>query len=692
MFDGAQFCKDCGHSLSDDSANTQRQDNVANENEVDFVVTESGHTSAPELIGLDQKKDAKPDEDDFEIKSTASLLDDEAVTPGASTAPFKSDSDLIGESAPPVPPAVTADSEFQKPAEAAEPVKENEKKDFKKLSQEELEAVNRNLYGPHVPAKKQAKPNSEKGEISDKLKKNIDDFSDRQKSNEGGIKSIEDPAQNGSVLKTHKVRGVAFYRKNFIQIVGNPYLHNGDELTVNEKTYILREKKISRNMAIGIFSGILAIALVVIGLQLINPTISGEGEIVGMLLDENRQPVLEKTRVAIPGLNKTTTTNAQGFFRFDLVPTGTYEIVYELGDRSSGKGNATVTAGQTTLTTFGFSDSRQVASSTRSETTTRSNQQPSNVSQQSSRPSQQTTSTSSNKSQTTYGSIKLAANITDARLSVDDKILGSGNVIYGRIPVGRHRVKVERQGYSEYSTVIDIDSDQIITVTANLTPLARATETGTADSHMSKGNTAFSEKNYAKAIAEYSKALEISPNLKEAYAKRAEAYGKNGNSEAAAQDYVRLGEIYRVAKNNVKAINAFTSALAYQPKDKVALVGRGGARLDNGDYRSALIDYDGALKIDNQFYPALLGGGLAHFRLGNNKQADKYFKNAYKLNQNDPFLFQNMMLNYLALDDIKNIRKIYAEYKTVASPSELAEFKTSGRYEPVMRLVKEEDR
>ncbi|MEP0829225.1 MAG: tetratricopeptide repeat protein [bacterium] len=692
MFDGAQFCKDCGYSLTDENTNTPRQDEVVSESEVDFVVTESGHTSAPELIGLDRKKDLKSDDEEFEIKSTASLLDDEAVTPDAATTPFKGENDLIGESAPPIPPVVAATDELKKPAETAEQSKDKEKKDFKKLSQEELEAVNRNLYGPHVPEGKQAKSTSERGELSEKLRKNIDELTERQKANEGGIKAIDDPAQNGAVLKTHKVRGVAFYRKNFIQIVGNPYLHNGDELTVNEKTYILREKKISRNMAIGIFTGILAVVLVIVGLQLINPTISGEGEIVGMLLDENRQPVLEKSRISIPSLNKTTTTNAQGFFRFDLVPTGTYEIVYELGDRYTGKGNATVTSGQTTLMTFGFSEGRQVASSIRTETTARSAQQQNSASQPPTRATQQTTSSASNKSQPSYGSIKLAANVTDARLSVDDRILGSGNVIYGRIPVGRHRVKVERQGYAEYSTVVDIDSDQIVTVTANLTPQSRAAETGTADSHMSKGNAAFAEKNYAKAIAEYSKALEISPNLKEAYAKRAEAYGKNGNSEAAAVDYIRLGEIYRVAKNNVKAINAFTSALAYQPKDKIALVGRGGARLDNGDYRPALIDYEEALKIDNQFYPALLGGGMAHFRLGNNKQADKYFKNAYKLNQSDPYLFQNMMLNYLALDDIKNIRKIYAEYKTVASPSELAEFKTSSRYEPVMRLIKEEDR
>jgi tetratricopeptide (TPR) repeat protein len=131
--------------------------------------------------------------------------------------------------------------------------------------------------------------------------------------------------------------------------------------------------------------------------------------------------------------------------------------------------------------------------------------------------------------------------------------------------------------------------------------------------------------------------------------------------------------------------------LTYVPQNQTALIARGNTRLDNGDYRSALADFESALKIDNQYYAALFGGGVAQFKLGNNKQADKYFKNANKVNQSDPVLYQYMMLNYLALDDIKNIKKIYAEFKTVADPSELAEFKSSSRFQPVLRLIDEKE-
>jgi len=50
------------------------------------------------------------------------------------------------------------------------------------------------------------------------------------------------------------------------------------------------------------------------------------------------------------------------------------------------------------------------------------------------------------------------------------------------------------------------------------------------------------------------------------------------------------------------------------------------------------------------------------------------------------------MLNYLADDDIKNLQRTYAEFKIIADPAELAEFKSSSRFEPVLRLIDEENR
>jgi len=78
--------------------------------------------------------------------------------------------------------------------------------------------------------------------------------------------------------------------------------------------------------------------------------------------------------------------------------------------------------------------------------------------------------------------------------------------------------------------------------------------------------------------------------------------------------------------------------------------------------------------------------------MGDHKNAEKYFKKAYEINRSDPYIYQYLMLTYLARDDIKSLRKIYAEFKVVANPVELAEFKSSSRFEPVLRLINEEDK
>ncbi|SYZ73492.1 hypothetical protein TRIP_C21610 [Candidatus Zixiibacteriota bacterium] len=679
-FDGAQFCRDCGAPLGEsvDSASPATQNG---QRDNDFVVTEAAQSPAPSMV-TGEKDPSKPPEDDLDIKSTASLLDDDAVVSGP--LPEKnSQFTPIGESAPPPPPV--SDYEISDMAQKCQartgevPAKDNP--EFKKLSADEVAAIQKNLYGASAPTPpKAANVNAPVNHTAQEPPSPV-------------VRPIEDPAQMPGVQKANKVRGVAFFHGNFIQLVGNAYLHPGDEMAIGDRHYMLRPKKISRKMAIGIFAGILAVVLIVVGLQLIGPTVSGDGEIIGIVLDANHQPYLEGARISIPSLNKTTRSNAQGFFRFELIPTGTYDVVYELGPDMMGRSNATVTSGQVTLTTFG--DSKPVVRNTEPAPARVAPSQ-NNRNAVSSAPQRSGSGTSANegRSDAGYGNIRLQADVADARLTVDDKVLGAGNNTYTRIKSGMHKIKVDKDGYQSYSAVINIESNQTSLVNAALKPSATASTSKppSADDFYARGNNYFSSKDYAKAIDEYTRAINLAPNMREAYAKRAEACVKIGDKLKAVDDYNRVGEIYRFANNPTKAIEAFSASLTYAPENKVALVGRGGARIDNGEYRSALADFEVALKQDGNFYPALFGGGLSQFKLGNNKQADKYFKTAYKVNPADPYLYQYMMLNYLALDDIKNLKKVYAEYKAVAPPAELAEFRSSSRFAPIMRLVEGETR
>lgn len=687
LFDGAQFCKDCGAPLDSAAEQHNTRPDQSADDKLDFVVTESIGTSSPELIGMENPGNPTRNTDDgLEIKSTANLLEDEAAGIPLHDANIV-ENGPIGDSTPPPPPVADQNPQLSQataPDKKSSPLKE--KSEIRKLSKEEIAHITNYLYqdqeGPETANQRPSRKEIGQTSASE----------DTTSSPQNSVRPISDPAQAVNIPKTHKVRGVAFFKNNFIQIVGSSNLHTGDELTINDKHYLLRPKKFSKKLTIGLLVGVFAILLFMVGSQFINPTVSGDGEIIGIILDQNHQPFIAGARVTIPALNKITKTNAQGFFRFELVPTGTYDLVYELGDEYVGRSNATVTSGQTTLMTFGNAQPKPRASSSpRTEIEGSGGVSPAR--QETARTRDNSGSETKTREASGYGNLKLAANIADARLSIDDKILGAGNNTYSRIKAGRHKIKVEKAGYAEYTGTVEVASDQ--TTSLNVVLNAKSESSGaalTAADYFGQGEAALAANTYQKAVGAYSNALKVSPGYKEAYWKRAEAYGKLNQNEEAADDYIRLGEIYRVAGAHDQAINSFTSALTYSPKNRVALVGRGGAKLDNGDYRPALADFEEALKTDDQFYPALYGCGISQFRLGNNKQADKYFKNAYRINQKDPYLYQYMMLNYLALDDIKNMKKIYTEFKAIAAPTELAEFKSSSRFAPVIRLINEEDR
>ena len=247
---------------------------------------------------------------------------------------------------------------------------------------------------------------------------------------------------------------------------------------------------------------------------------------------------------------------------------------------------------------------------------------------------------------------------------------------------------VSKPGYTDYTEIVTVSKNKTKTVKANLSRKADESEkTLSANDYFDLGNNALTDANYKTAITEFTKAIQLSPNHIDSYSKRAEAYASIGDNNKAAADYIRLGEIYKFKKQNSRAITQFSSALKYSKNSIAALVGRAGARMDKGEYRSALFDYSSAIDIDNQFYPAQFGAGIAKYNLGDNKNAEKYFKKAKKINSSDPRLYHYLMLNYLARDNIKQVKKTYSQFKDVAGSNELAEFKSSSRFAPVVRII-----
>jgi len=691
-FDGAQFCKKCGATLAETN-NIPAENNSDFNDDLEFEVTETIEPDAPQLFGNGPSKKKKTDEESLEIEDNANLLGDDQI-------------DVPSESEISTDRLALNDTEPQKP-EITDPVKPDriekadsfmvdwgstsesgEKKDNSPQDEEKPESADNTPSAQEFSRKR----------LEIETEKNMQSQSDRpalHKVPNFNSSNIDAPQTSESqITKSSRVRGVAYFYRNIIQLAGNPFLHENDDIVFKNKPYRLKPYRISKKAKFIGIAAMFVLLSIIIGSQIIGPALPGYGQIVGIVLDESGQPYLGGASIYIPELDKSITSNALGFFRFNNVPTGSYELVYRLGDYLEGRENITVTPGSISMRSFGDYETSEKSYNytVQPEITGQKAVLPSNEAVKKTTKSGKKKPAATKKSSSGYGKIKLVANVEGAKFVVDSKTLGAGNNTYTRIKSGKRKIQVSKPGYTEYTEIVTVSKNKTKTVKANLSrKVTDSDETLTANDYFILGNDAFAAKKYESAINEYTRAIELSPNHIDAYSKRAQAYAAIGHNEKSASDYIRIGEIYSFRNQNGLAISQFTSALKYSPDNKTALVGRAGARMDKGEYRSALIDYTSALEIDDRFYPARFGAGIAEFKLGDNKSAEKHFKKAKKINDSDPKLYHYLMLNYLDSDNIKQVKKTYGQFKNVVRPDELAEFKSSSRFAPIIRLIDEDD-
>lgn len=106
--------------------------------------------------------------------------------------------------------------------------------------------------------------------------------------------------------------------------------------------------------------------------------------------------------------------------------------------------------------------------------------------------------------------------------------------------------------------------------------------------------TVFHEKGqYDKAIAQYTKAIELNADNAMAYYNRGLAYLNKGQYDKAVSDYNKVIEL--------------------NPKDSEARYNRGLAYLSKGWHKAAVSDYDKALEINPSYADAYYSRGVAYF-------------------------------------------------------------------------------
>ncbi|MFH1876587.1 MAG: tetratricopeptide repeat protein [Candidatus Omnitrophota bacterium] len=179
--------------------------------------------------------------------------------------------------------------------------------------------------------------------------------------------------------------------------------------------------------------------------------------------------------------------------------------------------------------------------------------------------------------------------------------------------------------------------------------------------YTNRGNVYYIQGNFPQAISDLTKAIEINPNLTEAYHNRGFAYAHQGNPSQAISDFTKAIEInpnyadayclrgltYVQQGNLPQAISDCTKAIEINPKYAEAYNNRGLAYYKQDKFSQALLDYTKAIEIDPNYANAYFNRGLAYaWQQGNLPQAISDCTKAIEINPKYAEAYNNRGLAY----------------------------------------------
>ncbi len=687
------ICDNCGALL--DTSAEKNQLNQESDG-LDFVVTEASNNS-PEFV--DGKSNYTSDDNDLSIESTSDLIENEAqnnvnVNSHPSSFQQNPDDEPIGNSAPHLPefsqepkleiskPELEVNSDFVDNSHSEIDLPPSSSDKITELSKEDLKSINNELNTSETYLS-----DNEKSELLSKLgnipkKKIIEEPSPPKP-------SLEESSLPAPKMADHN-KGIAYFHKNYIQIVSALELHNGDDLVINDREFVLKQKSLNKNVLYSAVASLFIIVLIFVGSLFVGDISNGEGYIVGVVFNTDGSPYLNGTTIRFPEDGNSVKSNAQGFFKSKSLSSGPHKIEYLLDGKVVKVDYATVIEGDVSnimLYPDDIAENTQQATKTAQSkpivTTAASTSKPTK-----SAPTKQI-SKKSKRAASKPGKVVLAASVEGAKFVLDGKVLGAGNLTYSKIKAGKHSYAVSKEGYQEAAGTFTLKSAEKKTLKITLNPIETANEIiqfDESDFYLS-GVTAYKEKKYYAAIEDLNEAIKIKPSYAEAYEVRANSFRALKQNEEAHEDFIKSAEIYQFNKNYNAAITSYNRAIEMNKKSLPAYLGRGYLYMAKGEEIAALTDYDAAIKIDKKNFQAQFGAGEARFRQGNYKKAIKHFKKAKDIDKNNPLVYQYLMVSYLGRDDAKNVIKTFDKFRHIATEKQLTDFLLDNKYSGVIDII-----
>lgn len=183
-----------------------------------------------------------------------------------------------------------------------------------------------------------------------------------------------------------------------------------------------------------------------------------------------------------------------------------------------------------------------------------------------------------------------------------------------------------------------------------------------ADAYNNRGNIYASQKDYVKAIDDYTRAIHISKDDL-AYTNRGLTYAEMGEYAKAIDDFTEAikvnpqnseayhnrGMAYRTIQNYNSAIKDFNQAIKINPSSYLSFWGRGVTYAEQLDYDEAISNYNEAIKANPQDFSFYYYRGFAYFSKADYELAMRDFQESIKINfQFSPGYFMCGIIDYIS--------------------------------------------